>query len=85
MSKNNSEVNFANKLNNDFVLAVLFQCIKDYDIPLFKEILNEHIGMSKEDFAKKAGISRRTLYQILSPKGNPTLDKVGQLLKAINT
>ena len=87
MSKKNnlSETTLENKLNNDFVLAGLCQCIKDYDIPLFKKILNEYIGLSKVDFAKKAGISKRTLFQILSSDGNPTIDKVGKLLKAINT
>jgi DNA-binding phage protein len=58
--------------------------LKDGDSQAFKEILSAHLEViNKEDFSKKARIPRRTLFRILSPLGNPTLDNVAKIVHAL--
>ena len=66
------------------VAQSLWECIVENDIDAFKEILEGHLRVrNKENLAKKAGISKRTLFRMLSPSGNPTLENVAKLIHQI--
>lgn len=65
----------------EVVAQALWQCLVENDIDAFKEILRSHLEVTnKDDLAKRAGISRRTLFRMLSPEGNPTLENLGKII-----
>ena len=67
--------------NKEIVARALWDCLVENDIAAFKEILKSHLEVAnKEQLAEKAGIPRRTLYRMLSPEGNPTLDNLGKII-----
>lgn len=69
----------------DFVSQALIQALKDGDPDAFKEILGAHLSVAnKERFSAKAKIPKRTLFRILSPKGNPTLENIARIVHALN-
>jgi probable addiction module antidote protein len=45
--------------------------------------VSQAFEMSMEDIAKEAGISTATIYKALGEKGNPTIDTLASILKAI--
>lgn len=56
----------------------------DGDADAFKEILSAHLEIvNKESFYKAAGLSRRTLFRMLGPDGNPTLSNIARVVTAI--
>lgn len=64
-----------------FIANALWECLVDDDIESFKEILRTHLEYAnKDELAKKAGVSRRTLFRMLSPEGNPTLANLGKII-----
>lgn len=66
------------------VIDALLQALIEGDVPAFKEILAAHLEVvEKETFYRDAGISRRTLFRMLGPDGNPTLENVARVVKAI--
>lgn len=66
------------------LVSTLADCLLDGDIDSFKEVLTVYISThNKAQMAKKLKMSRATLYNMLSPEGNPTLDNIAKLLKAI--
>jgi len=70
-----------NLKNQDFIAKALFQCLIDGDTKGFKEILQAHLeAINISDLADKAGIGRRTIYEALSPKGNPSLNTLTKIL-----
>ncbi len=86
--RNRSEVKLysaAEKMKNkDYVSKALWQCLINNDINSFKEILRTHLEIAnKEEFANKSGIPQRTLFRILSPEGNPTLETLGKIIHQI--
>lgn len=69
----------------EFVSQALIQALKDGDADAFKEILGAHLSITnKESFSKKAKIPKRTLFRILSPRGNPTLENVARIVHALS-
>jgi len=65
----------------EVVAQALWQCLVENDVEAFKEILKSHIEVTnKDELAKRAGISRRTLFRMLSPEGNPTLENLGKII-----
>lgn len=65
----------------DVVAQALWECLVENDIKAFKEILRTHLEVTnKDELAKKAGIPRRTLFRMLSPDGNPTLENLGKII-----
>ena len=69
----------------NFVYSALMDALKGGDSQSFKEILSAHLEViNKEAFSKRAHISKRTLFRILSPEGNPTLDNVAKIVHALN-
>jgi len=66
------------------VVEALTQALTDGDAEAFKEILAAHLEVvQKESFYRKAGLSRRTLYRMLAPGGNPTLANIVRLVRAV--
>jgi len=62
---------FASKeLKNPHLVAeTLLECIKTGDVESFREVLMAHLmTVNKVAIAKKAGIGRRTLYDLIDPK-----------------
>lgn len=67
-----------------FIIESLTEALVDGDARAFKEILAAHLEVvQKESFYEKAGLSRRTLYRMLAPGGNPTLENIARVVKAI--
>jgi len=66
------------------IIEALTEALVDGDAQAFKEILAAHLEVvQKESFYEKAGLSRRTLYRMLAPGGNPTLENIARVVKAI--
>lgn len=71
-------------LDRKFIIESLTEALVDGDPEAFKEILAAHLEVvQKESFYEKAGLSRRTLYRMLAPGGNPTLENIARVVKAI--
>lgn len=68
------------------VADTLLECIKTGDLETFREVLCAHLmTVNKMALAKKAGIGRRTLYDLIDPKKefNPELSTVSALIQAL--
>lgn len=66
------------------IIRALTEALTDGDAQAFKEILAGHLeAVQKESFYQEAGLSRRTLYRMLAPGGNPTLENIARVVKAI--
>jgi DNA-binding phage protein len=68
------------------VSEALLECIKTGDLEAFREVLISYlITANKMSLAKKAGIGRRTLYDLLDPKKkfNPELSTVSAVIRAL--
>lgn len=68
-------------LDENFLVSSMLQCFKDNDPEALIEILDGYIiACNKSEFAKKADISRSTLYEMLHGKKNPTLRVLTQCI-----
>lgn len=68
------------------VAETLLECIKTGDIDAFRDVLVAHLmTANKSAIAKKAGIGRRTLYDLLDPSKefNPELSTISAVIRAI--
>ena len=66
------------------VFQALIGALQDGDAAAFKEILSAYLDVTNKDvFARRSGISRRTLFRMLSPSGNPTLDNITKVVSAL--
>jgi DNA-binding phage protein len=79
---------FANKELKDpkLVIEALLDCIRSGDIESFREVLVSHLmTANKMAIAKKAGIGRRTLYDLIDPKKefNPELSTISAVIRAL--
>jgi len=79
---------FASKeLKNPHLVAeTLLECIKTGDVESFREVLIAHLmTVNKVEIAKKAGIGRRTLYDLIDPKKefNPELSTISAVIRAL--
>lgn len=64
-----------------YVSKALWECILANDPEGFKEILKTHLELkNKEAIIKETHISRRTLFRMLSRKGNPTLENISKIV-----
>jgi len=71
--------------NVEFVSEALIQALKDGDADAFKEILAGHLSViNKEKFSEKARIPKRTLFRMLTPSGNPTLENIARIVHALS-
>jgi DNA-binding phage protein len=74
--------------NSSFVTDTLLDCIKSNELESFREVLTSHLmTVNKMELAKKAGIGRRTIYDLIDPKKdfNPELSTISALLNAFST
>ncbi len=72
--------------NPKLISEVLLECIRTGDLESFRDVLVSHIKTTgKTNLAKRAGIGRRTLYDILDPnkKFNPELSTVSAVIRAL--
>ena len=79
---------FASKELRDprLVSEALLECIKSGDLASFREVLTSHLmTVNKVDLASRAGIGRRTLYDLIDPKKefNPELSTVSAVIRAL--
>lgn len=79
---------FASKELKDARLVVdtLLDCIRTGDSASFREVLLAHLmTVNKTDFAKKAGLGRRTLYALIDSKKefNPELSTISAIIQSI--
>lgn len=68
------------------VIETLLDCIKTGDLKTFREVLVAHLmTVNKMSLASRAGIGRRTLYDLIDPKKkfNPELSTVSAVIKAL--
>lgn len=68
------------------VSEALLECIKTGDLDSFRDVLSSYLmSANKAELAKKAGIGRRTLYDILDPKKkfNPELSTISAVIRAL--
>jgi len=58
--------------------------LTENDVEGFKEILKAHLEtLNKEEIIKETGLSRRTLFRMLSPDGNPTLKNISAIINKL--
>ncbi len=81
-------VPFASKelKNAKLVIETLLECIRSGDLPSFRDVLVAHLmTVNKMSLAVKAGIGRRTLYDLIDPKKkfNPELSTVSAVIHAL--
>ena len=72
--------------NSHLVAETLLECIKTGDMDSFREVLTAHLmTVNKVAVAKKAGIGRRTLYDLIDPKKdfNPELSTISAVIRAL--
>lgn len=72
--------------NAKLVTETLLDCIRTGDLDAFREVLASHLmTVNKIRLAKKAGVGRRTLYDILDPKKkfNPELSTISAVIRAL--
>ncbi|MDX8431444.1 MAG: helix-turn-helix domain-containing protein [Candidatus Algichlamydia australiensis] len=62
------------------VALALFQCLEDNDPESFVEILETYLEVNKTEIAKKANLSRSTVQNAFSNKGNPTIRTIAQIV-----
>ncbi len=78
-------VNSAARLRDqELIFRALWECLVEEDIESFKEVLRGHLdAVNKQQLVKRSKTSRRTLYRILSPEGNPTLKSISSVIHAL--
>ena len=72
--------------NSKLVSEALLECIRTGDLESFRDVLTSYLmTANKAALAKKAGLGRRTLYDILDPKKkfNPELSTVSAVIRAL--
>ena len=68
------------------VVEALLDCLRDGDVDSFREVLSAHLmTTNKSKIAKKFGIGRRTLYDLMDPakKFNPELTTLSAIIHAL--
>ena len=72
--------------NANLVVETLLECIRTGDIESFREVLTAHLmTVNKSKVAQKAGIGRRTLYDLMDPKRefNPELSTISAIIQSL--
>lgn len=72
--------------DSQLVINTLLDCIRSGDTESFREVLVAHLmTVNKTDFAKKAGLGRRTLYALIDSKKefNPELSTISAIIQSI--
>ena len=72
--------------DSETVMEALFDCIRHDDVDNFRIVLAAYLmTVNKTKLAKKAGIGRRTLYDIIDfdKEFNPEFTTISALMKAL--
>ncbi len=72
--------------DSKLVVEALLDCLRDGDVETFREVLTAHLmTANKVKIAKKAGLGRRTLYDLMDPtrKFNPELSTLSAIIHAL--
>jgi DNA-binding phage protein len=71
--------------NKKLVIEVLVDSLLANDLETFRDVLIAHLRtLSKTDFAKKTGLGRRTIYDMLdNKKFDPRLSTISSILSKI--
>ena len=69
----------------EYALGLLNLCLKDEDYQSFLAILNDvaNVRGGIGALSRKANLNREHVFRMLSKNGNPTLDSLRHLLKAM--
>ena len=72
--------------NPKLVSKTLLDCIRTGDLDSFRDVLASYLmSANKVRLAEKAGVGRRTIYDLLDPKKkfNPELSTVSAVIRAM--
>lgn len=70
--------------NRKFISEAIADALLDGDADAVREILISYLQqVHKDQFYKDAGISRRTLFKLMEPNANPTLESLAKVCKAL--
>ncbi len=72
--------------NAQLVIETLLDCIRTGDIDSFREVLTAHLmTVNKSGLAKKSGLGRRTLYDLMDPNKdfNPELSTISAVIRSL--
>ena len=72
--------------NPKLVSETLLECIRTGDLNSFRDLLTSYLmTANKVQLAKKTGLGRRTLYDIMDPKKkfNPELSTISAVIRAL--
>ena len=62
------------------VAEALLACLEDNDVDAYLEILDAYLQINRSRIARKAKISRTTIQNALSKKGNPTIRTIAKIV-----
>ena len=65
---------------HDKVAAALLQSLEDNDAGAFLEILDAYLRINRTKTARETNLSRTTVQQALSKKGNPTIRTIAKIV-----
>lgn len=66
--------------NRKEVAVALFMCLEDNDPESFIEILDAYLDVNRREIARRANLSRTTVQNAFSIKGNPTIRTIAQIV-----
>lgn len=72
--------------NPKLVSDTLLECIRTGELDSFRDVLTAHImGANKLHLAKKTGLGRQTLYDLMDPKKNfnPGLATISAIIRGL--
>ena len=72
--------------NSKLVSETLLECVQSGDLDSFRDVLATHIMSSnKVHLAKKSGLGRQTLYDLVDPKRNfdPALSTLSAIIRGL--
>lgn len=67
-------------IEHDKVAQALLQSLKDNDAGAFLEILDAYLKVNRTKTARETNLSRTTIQQALSSKGNPTIRTIAKIV-----
>lgn len=66
--------------NKNEVANALLECLIDNDSETFMEILDAYLSVNRTKIAQKTKLTRATITQAFSKKGNPTLKTIAKIV-----
>ena len=66
--------------NKNEVAKALLECLIDNDTETFMEILDAYLSVNRTQIAQRTKLTRATVTQAFSKKGNPTLKTIAKIV-----